>query len=332
MSDPSPLLAVENLSVRFVSKGILPFTAKKSHTAVSDVSFSVGRSEIVGLVGESGSGKSTLGRALLRLIKPAEGTIRLDGTDVWARHSPAEERGLRDHLQFVFQDPYSSLNPHLTLGASVAEPLVVKGGTSRRAIEGRVREVFEMVRLPQSFIHRHPSQVSGGQRQRAAIARALTTKPSLIVADEPTSALDVSIQADIVNLFMDMRDNLGVSFLFITHDLAVSKKVCDRILVLFRGRVVESGRPDDLFRRPAHPYTRTIIESLPSADFRHRSRVDGAAAGTESEAGAEACVFHARCRKRVALGDPSDCAAQTPALQAIGPRHFAACHHPDLEA
>ena len=235
-TDPSPLLTVEDLSVRFVSKGMLPFAPKKSHTAVSDVSFSVGRSEIVGLVGESGSGKSTLGRALLRLVKPAAGTITLDGTNVWDRHSQAQERKLRDCLQFVFQDPYSSLNPHLTLGASVAEPLVVKGGLSRQERDSRVREVFEMVRLPQSFIHRHPNQVSGGQRQRAAIARALTTKPSLIVADEPTSALDVSIQADIVNLFMDMRDKLGVSFLFITHDLAVSKKVCDRILVLFHGK------------------------------------------------------------------------------------------------
>lgn len=319
-----PLVSIAGLTKTFV-------TPRGDVHALDAVSFDIPRGAVVGLVGESGSGKTTLGRCILRLVEPTSGSVRFGGSEILGLDAAAM-KAMRKRMQIIFQDPYSSLNPHLTLGASVAEPLVVKGGTSRRAIEGRVREVFEMVRLPQSFIHRHPSQVSGGQRQRAAIARALTTKPSLIVADEPTSALDVSIQADIVNLFMDMRDNLGVSFLFITHDLAVSKKVCDRILVLFRGRVVESGRPDDLFRRPAHPYTRTIIESLPSADFRHRSRVDGAAAGTESEAGAEACVFHARCRKRVALGDPSDCAAQTPALQAIGPRHFAACHHPDLEA
>ena len=151
---PSPLLTVEDLSVRFVSKGMLPFARKKSHTAVSEVSFSVGRSEIVGLVGESGSGKSTLGRALLRLVKPTAGTITLDGANVWGRHSQAQERKLRDCLQFVFQDPYSSLNPHLTLGASVAEPLVVKGGMSRQERESRVREVFEMVRLPQKGLMR----------------------------------------------------------------------------------------------------------------------------------------------------------------------------------
>ena len=300
-AEPAPLLAVENLSVRFVSKGILPFTPRKAHVAVSDVSFSMGRSEIVGLVGESGSGKSTLGRALLRLVKPSAGTIRLEGADIWARRSKAEERKLRDGLQFVFQDPYSSLNPHLTLGASVAEPLLVKGGTSPEERARRLREVFEMVRLPQGFIDRYPHEASGGQRQRAAIARALTTAPSLIVADEPTSALDVSIQADIVNLFMDMRDNLGVSFLFITHDLAVAKKVCDRILVLLRGRVVESGSPDDLFRRAAHPYTRTIIDALPSADFRHRVRTTA----------------------------PADRAEETPALREVGPGHFAACRHPE---
>ncbi len=230
--------------------------------AVEDVSLHIEPGEVVGLVGESGSGKSTVGNCILRLLEPTAGTIRLHGNDI-THLSRRELRPLRREMHMVFQDPYSSLNPRMTNGAIVGEPLRLHGlADGRNGLERRVAELFDQVGLDPELRHRYPHELSGGQRQRIGLARALSVQPSLLVADEPVSALDVSVQAAILNLLADLQEDMGFACLFITHDLSIVEHFCDRVVVMYLGRVVETGTREQIFTAPQHPYTQALLSAV----------------------------------------------------------------------
>ena len=265
------LLDVQHLTKTFEtgslftrSRRVVPASARPRF-AVDDVSFAIERREVFGLVGESGSGKTTTARCLLRLVEPTSGRIVYDGTDVLSL-SPRDLRRLRRHMQIVFQDPYSSLNPRMRVGDIVEEPLIVHGIGSREERRARVRELFQMVGLEADHLSRRPEAFSGGQRQRIGLARALALNPSFIVADEPVSALDVSIQAHIIDLLMDLRQRLGLTLLFIAHDLRLVQRICARAAVMYDGRIVEMGETAALFSWPRHPYTKALLSAIPVAD------------------------------------------------------------------
>ena len=260
-----PLLVVERLTTRFpVHGGILRRTVAKVH-AVEDVSFSLHSGQTLSLVGESGCGKSSCGRSILRLVEPESGAIHLDGADVRSLGRLDLRRARRD-MQMIFQDPFASLNPYRRLGAQVAEPLQNFGLAAGSEIADRVAGLFDRVRLPRDFIRRFPHELSGGQRQRVAIARALAPSPKLIVADESVSALDVSVQAQVLNLLMELQADLGLSFLFISHDMAVVERVSHNVAVMYLGRIVEIGPRAAIFEDPRHPYTRALLAAVPIAD------------------------------------------------------------------
>jgi oligopeptide/dipeptide ABC transporter ATP-binding protein len=290
------LLEIVDLSVEF--------RAGRGHVvrAVDGVSLNIERGETVGLVGESGSGKSTLGRAVLGLVAPQEGLIRFDDREL-SHVTSRERRGLATKLQAVFQDPYSSLNPARTVSQILAEPLQAQRSFSRKEIADRVAEMLDRVGLPAESARRYPRQFSGGQRQRIAIARALMISPQLVICDEPTSALDLSVQAQILNLLLDLQQELGLSYLFISHDLSVVQHVSHRIFVMYRGQVMESGSTRHVCEQPAHPYTRALLESSPIPDprvqrARHRAAADSGSATVSSDPNLEpkGCVFSARCQ------------------------------------
>ena len=259
-----PLLDVRHLSKDFSRRGGL-FGRATTVTAVKDVSFTIDRGETFGLVGESGSGKTTTGRCILRLIEPTAGEIVFDGRDVRAL-SREELRLARRDMQIVFQDPYSSLNPRMRVGAIVEEPLIIHrlGSTAER--QARVRELFDLVGLNPDHLARYPHEFSGGQRQRIGLARALALNPSFIIADEPVSALDVSVQAQVVNLLMDLQQRLKLTYLFIAHDLRLVEHICNRLAVMYLGRIVEMGETAKLFAAPQHPYTRALLSAIPVPD------------------------------------------------------------------
>ncbi len=323
---PAPLLEAVGITKHFaVGGGLLPAARRTVH-AVDGVSLSVRAGETLGLVGESGCGKSTLGRCLVRLCELTGGTLRFEGTDI-SRQSIRALRPFRRRMQMVFQDPYASLNPRRRVGDLIAEPLRVHGMGGRREIAARVRELMRLVGLsPEHHLDRFPHEFSGGQRQRIGIARALALEPRLIVADEPVSALDVSIQAQILNLFADLKERLGLTYVFIAHDLAVVRQVSDRIAVMYLGSIVEIGLAEDIFRAPAHPYTQALISAVPVAD------IDGAAARRRIVLGGDVpspmsppagCRFHPRCpyaRER--------CRAERPALRDLVGGRAVACHFP----
>ncbi|WP_214402236.1 ATP-binding cassette domain-containing protein [Pseudonocardia lacus] len=256
------LLEVEGLVKRYpVRQGFLG-RAREWFTAVDDVGFTAERGETLALVGESGAGKSTTGRLILRLVEPDAGTVRFDGVDVRALDQPAL-RTLRRRMQMIFQDPYSSLDPHLPVGESVAEPLHVHFGMSRGERLRRTAELLDVVGISHDVLERYPAELSGGQLQRAAIARALTMKPDLIVADEPVAALDVSVRAQVLNLMLDLQRELGLTYLFITHDLSLVEVIADRAIVMSGGRIVEQGRVEEIFENPREDYTRELLAAIP---------------------------------------------------------------------
>ena len=271
--DAAPLLEVGDLVTRFeVRKGLFGRHVANVH-AVEQVSFSLRPGETLALVGESGCGKSTTGRTLMQLLEPLSGTIRFEGRDL-AAMGAEERRKLRQQIQYIFQDPYASLNPRLTVGFSIAEPLVTHGLASGRAIEERVSELLTQVGLKPEHAKRYPFEFSGGQRQRLCIARALASKPRLIIADEAVAALDVSIQAQIVNLLMDLQEQAGLSYLFISHDMAVVERISHRVAVMYLGQIVEIGPRQSVFERPQHAYTRRLMAAVPVADPARRRRDD----------------------------------------------------------
>ncbi|MFB3067117.1 MAG: ABC transporter ATP-binding protein, partial [Planctomycetota bacterium] len=254
MSGNGDLLVVRNLKKYFpIRKGVFSRVVAQVK-AVDNVSFHIDRGETLGLVGESGCGKTTLGRAILRLIEPSAGEIAFDGVDVLSLKGAAMRR-MRRRMQIIFQDPYSSLNPRMTVLDIVGEALHVHGIARGRAREERVKQLLERVGLASRYVNRYPHEFSGGQRQRIGVARALALNPSFIVADEAVSALDVSIQAQVINLLMDLREEFGLAYLFIAHDLSVVRHISDRIAVMYLGEIVETAGADDLFDRPLHPYT-----------------------------------------------------------------------------
>ena len=259
-----PLLEVRHLTKEFTRKKGL-FGKGTAVRAVDDVSFAIEKGETFGLVGESGSGKTTTGRCILRLIEPTSGEVVFDGRDVLTL-SRTELRRARRDMQIVFQDPYSSLNPRMRVSAIVEEPLIIHKLGSRAERRSRVKELFELVGLNPDHLERYPHEFSGGQRQRIGLARALALNPSLIVADEPVSALDVSVQAQVINLLMELQQRLGLTYLFIAHDLRLVEHICTRTAVMYLGRIVEMGETAKLFGAPKHPYTRALLSAIPVPD------------------------------------------------------------------
>jgi oligopeptide transport system ATP-binding protein len=269
------LLDVRHLVKEFTRRNGL-FGKATGVRAVDDVSFSIERGETFGLVGESGSGKTTTGRCILRLIEPSSGEVLFDGRDV-LRLSRTELRAARRDMQIVFQDPYSSLNPRMRVSDIVEEPLIIHKLGRKAERRARVRELFDLVGLNPDHLARYPHEFSGGQRQRIGLARALALNPSLIIADEPVSALDVSVQAQVVNLLMDLQERLTLTYLFIAHDLRLVEHICSRVAVMYLGRIVEMGETAKLFSAPQHPYTRALLSAIPVPDpdaRRHRIVLD----------------------------------------------------------
>lgn len=271
MSGTAPLLEVRRLTKVFRTAGGFAGRGAREVRAVDDVSFAVVAGETFGLVGESGCGKSTVARCVLNLIRPTAGEVYFEGRDVLAL-SPREMRAVRRHLQIIFQDPYGSLDPRMRVRALVAEPLDIHGVGSRSERRQRVKELLERVGLGESALDKFPHEFSGGQRQRIGIARALALSPRLILADEPVSALDLSIRAQVINLMMDLQQELGLTYVFIAHDLALVRQICDRVAVMYRGRLVELASSAVLFARPLHPYTQRLLAAIPVPDPRHRRR------------------------------------------------------------
>ncbi|MBX9592468.1 MAG: dipeptide ABC transporter ATP-binding protein [Hyphomonadaceae bacterium] len=318
---PVPVLQVDGLKKHFpVRKGLLRRTVGYVY-AVDDVSFTIGPGETLGLVGESGCGKTTVGRAILRLIEPTAGVLRLEGRDI-THLGRAELRPFRKRMQIIFQDPFSSLNPRMRVGDIVAEPLKIHGHSSRQVRRDRVAELFDRVGLRIAQMDNYPHQFSGGQRQRIGVARALALNPKLIVCDEPVSALDVSIQAQVINLLMDLQRDLQLSYLFISHNLAVVEHISHRIAVMYLGRVVEYTDKTTLFTRPLHPYTEALLAAVPVPDpaiKRAKRVVQGdVPSPLKPPAG---CHFHTRCPYAEAR-----CRVETPALREVEPGHHVACH------
>jgi oligopeptide transport system ATP-binding protein len=290
----SALVAVSGLSKRFPTDQRRDGRRLEVH-AVSDVDLEIGRGEVVALVGESGSGKTTLGRLILRLIEPSAGSIHFDGADM-TRLAGAAMRALRRRMQIVFQDPFSSLNPHLRIGEAIAEPIRIHRLASGSAVAARVDALLDRVGLPKTARERFPHEFSGGQRQRIAIARALASEPDFIVADEAVAALDVSIQAQILNLLADLRADLGLTMLFISHDLGVVRHIADRVAVMYLGRVVEIGDAAGTMRDPKHPYTRALVAAAPSLESRNRRRPPPLAGDPPSPLDPPVgCAFAGRC-------------------------------------
>ena len=323
---PSPLLRVAGLQKLFpIRKGFLKRTAGYVR-AVDGVSFHIDEGETLGLVGESGCGKTTTARCVLRAIEPTAGEIFMrvaSGSMVeLGRLRPAELRALRREMQMIFQDPYTSLNPRMTLLDLVGEPLLVHGMRSRREREERVADLLRRVGLRPEYMRRFPHAFSGGERQRIGIARALALHPRLVVADEPVSALDVSVQAQILNLLVDLQADLHLTYLFVAHDLSVVRHISNRVAVMYVGRMVELAETDELYRAPRHPYTAALLSAAPEPDPRVRSRrlmLQGEVANPAAPPGG--CYFHPRCPYAIDV-----CRTQTPAWQEISPAHFVGCH------
>ena len=333
-----PVLQVRNLVKHFPVRGggIVRRTVGQIH-AVCDVSFDVHQGETLGLVGESGCGKSTTGRAVLNLQPATSGQVLYDGKDVTQLTGHAL-RAVRRDMQLVFQDPYASLNPRMTINDIVAEPLVIHHlGGSTSARRETVQELLRMVGLNPEHGNRYPHEFSGGQRQRIGIARAMALEPKVLVLDEPVSALDVSIQAGVVNLLEALQDRLGLSYLFIAHDLSVVRHTADRVAVMYLGRIVELAKRDDLFARPAHPYTRALLSAIPIPDprkERERKRIVLAGDVPSPASPPSGCRFRTRCQVfRDQLDDTqrTACIEQQPLLEDRGIGHEVACHYPDVE-
>ncbi|MDY4221171.1 MAG: oligopeptide/dipeptide ABC transporter ATP-binding protein [Candidatus Faecousia sp.] len=309
----STILEIKHLKKYFETKaGLLH--------AVDDVSFSVEKGETLGVVGESGCGKSTLGRTIQHLLDATDGTIIFKGRDV-THLSKRETRDFMKEVQMIFQDPYSSLNPRMTVKQIIMEPLLIDGVKKKEA-EAKVREMMETVGLDARFENAYPNELDGGRRQRIGIARALILKPDFIICDEPVSALDVSIQAQILNLMQDLQEQMGLTYIFVTHDLSVVKHISNKIAVMYLGNLVEYSETEELFANPAHPYTRALLASVPTIDLEKAQEIQTIAGEITSPINPKpGCRFAARCPHAMEA-----CFARQPEMHEVSANHFVACH------
>lgn len=325
MKERDVLLEVKNLKKWFPAKSSGFGREKKYVKAVDDVSFTVYKGETLGLVGESGCGKSTLARTILRLIEPTGGQVLYKGEDVLQK-SKAEMKKMREHMQIVFQDPYGSLHPRMTVGQIIEAPLVISKYGDKAKRRKRVDQLVEMVDLKPEYLTRYPHEFSGGQRQRIVIARTFATSPDFIICDEPVSALDVSVRSQILNLLEDLQAQLGLTYLFISHDLSVVEHICDRIIVMYLGKVVESAPVEELFRRPLHPYTQALLSAVPQVYAENRRERITLEGDVPSPANPPVgCRFHTRCPYAT-----EQCKTEV-ALRDVGGEHFVACHRVNSE-
>ncbi|MEZ4658641.1 MAG: dipeptide ABC transporter ATP-binding protein [Caldilineaceae bacterium] len=318
------LLEVSDLKMHFpITKGIVFQRQVGAIKAVDGISFDLYSGETLGLVGESGCGKSTTGRAILQLHRPTDGHVVFEGKDL-VQTKGEELRRMRRRMQMIFQDPYASLNPRMTVGSIVGEPLDVHGiGSTRKERQERVQELLKIVGLNPYFVNRYPHEFSGGQRQRIGVARALAVNPSFIVADEPISALDVSIQAQVINLMEDLQEELGLTYLFIAHDLSVVRHISDRIAVMYLGKIVELADRDELYRNPMHPYTQALLSAVPIPDpkiesQRKRIILEGDVPSPANPP--KGCNFCTRCPRVMDI-----CKEQEPPFKDYGDGHYTAC-------
>src|SRR3989338_5191579 len=318
------LIKIRNLKVHFpVEEGLLFRKQIGSCKAVDGVSFDIMQGETFGLVGESGCGKSTTGRAILQLIRPTSGEVLFDGTDL-TKLSDVQLCNIRSDFQMIFQDPYASLNPRMTAGNIVSEPLTVFGAKRNRELNERVQELLDIVGLDPKFIRRYPHEFSGGQRQRIGIARALALNPKFIVADEPISALDVSIQAQILNLMMDLQDKFNLTYLFIAHDLAAVRHISDRVAVMYLGHIVEIADFENIYNNPQHPYTEALLSAVPIPDpkiQKNRERIVLKGDVPSPCNPPHGCPFNTRCAYAF-----EHCSIKKPRLKEYAPGHHVACH------
>lgn len=316
------LLDVRKLKKYFPVKGGLFQRQAGYIKAVDGVDLTVEQGQSFGLVGESGSGKTTVGKTILRLIEPTEGEIIFEGQDL-CQLSESEMRHLRAEMQMIFQDPYSSLNPRMTVKRIVGEPLLIHKWGKGRALEDRVRELISLVGLMEDHLFRYPHEFSGGQRQRIGIARALALEPKMLILDEPTSALDVSVQAQVLDLLLDLQKRLNLTYLFISHDLAVIRYICDRVALMYMGKILELAAVEDIFQNPMHPYTQALLSAMPVADPEYQPEeiiLEGEISTLGGQEGA--CRFGPRCPAR----ESDRCVEEKPVLKELEDGHLVACH------
>jgi len=317
----TPILSLENLTVHFPVKGALPFSSKRFVQAVSDVSLNVMPGETFGIVGESGCGKSTLGNAMVGMVKPTSGKVMFKGQDLNSlSHNDFKE--LRRSMQMIFQDPYSSLNPRFNVYQIVSEPLFIRGDASEEQMKERVIELLKMVGLSEKDLYRYPSDFSGGQRQRIGIARAIILNPDFLICDEPVSALDVSVHAQILNLLMELQDKLKITYVFISHNLAVIKNICDHMVVMYLGKVMESGSTEAIYKNPLHPYTKALMSAVLDVDLDHQTERVLLKGDIPSPIDPpKGCRFWQRCPFAM-----KGCVDRVADLIEIEPNHFVSCH------
>lgn len=315
------LLEIHNLKKHYIIKSGLLNREKRVVKAVDGITLRVKQGEILGIVGESGCGKSTLGRSILRLIEPTEGEILFDGKDI-RKLKKEELRQERSNMQIIFQDPGASLNPRMTVGEIIGEPIDLFQSEQGEARENRIYELMDLVGLNRSYIHRYPHEFSGGQRQRIGIARALAVRPKLIICDEPVSALDVSVRAQVLNLMRELKEKLNLTYLFISHDLSVVHHICDRVAVMYLGRIVEIAPKEKLYANPVHPYTKALLSAIPLPDpemVRERIIIQGDVPNPANPP--SGCHFHKRCPYAM-----PDCSAHMPAYIEVEEGHQVLCH------
>ncbi len=321
MPDSQPLLDARGLVKHYPIKGGVMLKEIAAVKAVDDVSLSIHRGETLGLVGESGCGKSTFGRAILRLEEPTAGEVWFDGDNILA-YDREQLRALRQKMQIIFQDPFSSLNPRKPVASIIGEPLLIHGMKNRRERDARVLELLRVVGLRQEHMRRYPHMFSGGQRQRIGVARALALNPQLVVCDEAVSALDVSIQAQVLNLLKDLQEDLGLTYLFISHDLHVVEHISDRVAVMYLGKIVEIAASEIIYAQPLHPYTQALLSASPMPDpARKRKRIILKGDVPSPIDPPPGCRFHTRCPFAEEM-----CTTKEPVLREINPGHQAACH------
>jgi oligopeptide transport system ATP-binding protein len=320
-----PLLDVQNLKMHFpITRGIIFQRQVGAIKAVDGINFTMFKGETLGLVGESGCGKSTTGRAILQLYRPTDGEVFFEGVDI-TKTKGEDLRKMRRRMQMIFQDPYASLNPRMTVGSIIGEPLEVHNiGSNKKERQERVQELLKTVGLNPYFVNRYPHEFSGGQRQRIGVARALAVNPAFIVCDEPISALDVSIQAQIINLLEDLQDELGLTYLFIAHDLSVVRHISDRIAVMYLGKIVELADREELYENPMHPYTQALLSAVPIPDpqielQRKRIILEGDVPSPANPP--KGCNFSTRCPRVMDI-----CRTEDPPFKEYKPAHYAACY------